>query len=664
MNIVMGFVGGKSDFLATVQKNLEAENLKIDNIEQKFSKKEVESFMLENKEKYHVLIINENLEPDNPYREKEIERLSAALENVKIILIVSRKRQGTEYMTNLYNNGFYNALFDSDSSMKNIATIIKGGRSRRVAMAYYGIGTMETNSAKQPEVMTVGMALDMVNALPSYEEKVEFLKKALSELGEVQFQVLSKSLSNEVRIAAERERVLSPYFTGRDEPESESGVSFKEIKNDVIAVIDESGDGKRSAKLSYMLALGLASTTKVKPSFVQLPYKADAFDVLNFSEDFKRDFLSHLQVVMNGLPFSSVENMIDGVSVVCPNPATDILDDWSVLHSYKVMFQTAHPAVLDVGNTVNNRDVSEVLSDVSLWVVVVPSDVPVGGYLTDLKNRIGKKIEHPIIAITNRESCIVQNENYTEFGFPLLYSGEVDYPVNARKEFHALISLTPYGEGMVSEVAIEKKKVVKPSKFVPEKKQGTTEISICGSGHGSGCTYSVVAMASILAKYYRVAVVECNESYDMECLGANTKSRKFSVGNVEMFKYKGVDFFYKCTQSHFRATFKGEYDFVIYDCGLEVESDEFQSVDIRIVSVSGSLWRMDEVDLLARRLDLFDTKRKVICFVSGQRTSDLKAYRVLCHKRAFYGIPLSYSPFEQGTDFVSIISRIVGLPLN
>lgn len=538
MNIVMGFVGGKSDFLATVQKNLEAENLKIDNIVQKFSKKEVESFMLENKEKYHVLIINENLEPDNPYREKEIERLSAALENVKIILIASRKRHGTEYMTNLYNNGFYNALFDSDSSMKNIAAIIKGGRSRRVAMAYYGIGTMETNSAKQPEVMTVGMALDMVNALPSYEEKVEFLKKALSELGEVQFQAFSKSLSNDVRIAAERDEVLSPYFTGRDESESESGVSFKEIKNDVIAVIDESGDGKRSAKLSYMLALGLASTTKVKPSFVQLPYKADAFEVLNFSEDFKKGFLSHLQVVMNGLPFSSTENMIDGVSVVCSNPATDILDDWSVLHSYKVMFQTAHPAVLDVGNTVNNRDVSEVLSDVSLWVVVVPSDVPVGGYLTDLKDRIGKKIEHPIIAITNRKPCIVQNENYTEFGFPLLYSGELDYPVNARKEFHDLISLTPYGEGMVSEVAIEKKKVVKPSKFVPEKKQGTTEISVGGSGHGSGCTYSVVAMASILAKYYRVAVVECNESYDMECLGANTKSKKFSVGNVEMFKEK------------------------------------------------------------------------------------------------------------------------------
>ena len=668
MNIVLGFVGGKEDLVDKVKAGLEAENLKIDEIIQKFSKREIESFLGENKGKYQVLIINEYLEPDNPYREREIERLSATLENMTIVLIVKKERYGSEYMQRLYNNGFYNVLFSTDSSMKNIATIIKGGRSRRIAMAYYGLSSVETQEPVKTDAMTIGMAIDMINALKSMDEKIAFLKKALIELGEIQFVQFVKHLHSDIHAVASEDDVLCEYFSKEEKKKTMTAedvpVDFREIKNDVLAVIDESENGARSAKFSYALSLGIATTTKLKPSFVQLPYKADAFDVLNFTEDFKKGFLSHLQAVKNGLPFPTAHNDSEGVNIVCTNPATDILDDWNVLQSYKVMFQVDHPAVLDVGNSFANDDIKDILTDVSLWIVIVPPDVPVGAYLTELKGKIGKNVEHPIIAITNRDSGIVVSEKFTEFGFPMLYTDEFNYPINCRNEMHELISLTPYGEGMNKDAAVNiKKKVVKETKFVPEKIQGLREISLAGSGHGSGCTYSVMAIAGVLAKYYRVAVVECNESGDFDCMSANTKNKKFKVGNINMFSFKGVDFFYNCTQAHFRSTFKEEYDFVIYDCGLDVAKDEFTSADYKIVSVSGALWRMDEVDLLARTLDIFDHKRKVVCLVSGRRTCDISSYRVLCHKRNFYGVPLEYDAFSQGVDFVNIVSRIVGITL-
>ena len=91
--------------------------------------------------------------------------------------------------------------------------------------------------------------------------------------------------------------------------------------------------------------------------------------------------------------------------------------------------------------------------------------------------------------------------------------------------------------------------------------------------------------------------------------------------------------------------------------------DVFKSADCKIAAVSGAVWRMDEVDILARQLDKFDTKKKVSCLVNGKHTKELSNYRILCHKRNFYGLPYMPDPTKQCSELVTIVSKLSGVPL-
>lgn len=665
MNIILGFAGGNSSLGGKVKDSLEKEGLEVNDIKTLFSKKAIEEYVTTHTSEVDVVILNEFLEPDNPYREKEIERLTSLNESLNVLLIVSKSHHGDDFMLNLFNIGFYNAIYDKDSSMSKLATYIRTPRRRRVTMAYYGISNSALQEPKRPEAMTIGMALDMVRGCSSDEEVVKTLVMVLDELGDISFSQFVKHLPYEIYELGATISELAEYFPTQTEKSisAEVPIQYKEVKNDVIAVIDEGNSNGRASFLSFAIARGLAETTTLQPSYVKLPLsQIEPFEILPFTDDFKAQFISHLQAISNGMPCPTAKNMCGGVSVVCKNPVTDMLDDWDILASYKCLFNASHPVVLDVGSDFENEQLCAILKEVSVWVVVVPEDVPVGAYLMDLQKRIGVLVDIPIIALSRTAKETIHTEKYAEISFSQYFDD------NSKVEYHAydkiinqIIMNTTFGEGM--NVGGKKKSfVAKPQKFSPAILNGTKEIALLGSGHGSGCTYSAIAMASLLAKYHKVAVVECNESHDFECLAANTKCKKYKVENVITFAYKGADFYYDCTYDYFHKHLKSDYNFVIYDCGVD-NMAVFQSADCKVAVVSGAIWRMDEVDLLARQLDMFDKKREVSCLVSGKHTKELSNYRLLCHKRSFYGVPYMEEPSLQHRDFVAIVSKIVGVPL-
>ena len=88
MNIVLGFDGDRKSLVPMIKKGLEKEGLDINDIVCLYSKKTIEEHVSSNSNMVDVVIVNELIEAGAPYREKEVERLSAISENVMVILVV------------------------------------------------------------------------------------------------------------------------------------------------------------------------------------------------------------------------------------------------------------------------------------------------------------------------------------------------------------------------------------------------------------------------------------------------------------------------------------------------------------------------------------------------------------------------------------------------
>lgn len=659
MNILLGFDGDRKSLVPMIKTGLEKEGIAVDDIVCLYSKKTIEEHLSSSPKNVDVVIVNELIEAGNPYREKEVERLTAISEKVRVILVVSKEHMGDKYMQNLINLGYYNALYDKDTTMSNIAGLIKSSRNRRVATAYYGV-TGATVNDEVKSVMTVGMALDLVRECHSKQEVVRVLKHVYGELGEVGFSQFVEHLPREVYELGAVIEGLSKFFPVKATMVApEVSTQYKEVKNEVIAVIDENCVNGRSSYLAMGIARSIATNTNYEPSYIKLPYgDEDVYNLFPFTKEFKDEFISHLQAVLSGVPYPTARNMYEGVSVVCKNPVIDMLDSWDMLCSYKCIYNAAHPAIVDIGKDIENKQLRTLINEASLWCVVVPEETPVNAYLLDLKQRMGASADIPIIAVTKSGHPVRELETHSEIGLVAVYDNDPLMYEKNESAFRALVGLTPY----VDRVVDTPKKFARPlkSKFKAAKVLGTKEIGIMGGGHGCGCTYTCVSMASLLAKHYKVAVVEMNKSGDFECMGANIKCKRYIVDDAFTFSYKGVDYFYGCTYDYFHNQLRSGYDFVIYDCGID-EVTVFGDCDVKVAVVPGAVWRMDEVDMMARLLDMFDARKQVSFIVNGKETKELSNYRILTHKRAVYGVPFANEPYVTEGAFAMVMSKIIGV---
>lgn len=678
MNVLLGFNGGSEEFANKVASALRDEGMVIDKLTTKASKSAIESTVYNNGNEFDLVIINEYLESSNPYKPKEVERLMSINEQITVVMIVNKEHYNSPYMLQLYSFGFYNAIFDKDATMSMIYTVSMGKRTRRTAMAYYGItnaSIINESSGQKRDVPTPGAMVDMITACTTDEEITSLLLKAKVDLSEVDFAKLVKYLPSEIyRIGAKIPELVN-YFPRVTDTEgnitkaSIAPMQYKEITNDIIAIVSEENVNGVSTCLAYSLAVAVSKNTGLTPAYVQLPYypedTKDAYRFLSLSKKMGGAIVSHMQDVYNGKAYPKEANIYDGVSIVCSNSDSDIIDNWDLGCTYKVIYGANNPTILDVGNSYIYNDVQLILKDCSAIVVIVPIDKPIGAYLCDLRVQMGIPLEKKIIAVVERtdDGHIVNGKNYSEVCFPSLYKDDVSEQLYKKHadELNAILATTEYG---IKAVGVKiKQKREKKKKFVPETLGGVFEVAVCGSQRGCGCTYNAITIASALSLHYKTAIVEINNHEDFECLGANIKSRIAVMSGISTFRYSGVDYYYGCSYEQFRKRFRQAYDFVVIDYGNEYDDNEVMKKNYVFSTVPSAEWKTDEVVIYTKKLDGFDSDNKIKCLVGGKSTKELSEFRSVCNKREFYGLAYNPKPTSPDTSVFNVISKVLNIAI-
>lgn len=149
INILFGF--NDPNFEAAVKALLRSKGYDAQ-INARFSKKSVINYLEKNPD-CNVIVIpevfpkNKDLEKgQQPYTAEEVAQLTD-MSDVNVIILLSEKHQGTDYMKTLYTAGITNAIFQhgahGGAKPREIAALILQKRTRKSAREYYGISSQK-----------------------------------------------------------------------------------------------------------------------------------------------------------------------------------------------------------------------------------------------------------------------------------------------------------------------------------------------------------------------------------------------------------------------------------------------------------------------------------------------------------------------------------------
>lgn len=676
MNIVVGFNSDKEDFGGKISKSLRDAGLPVDDIAVRNLKSSLYDYVFAHKHDVDAVIISEHLESASPYLVKDVENLMAVNEDIRIVLIVDDEHYGDIYMRKLFSNGFYSAVFAKDSKMKNIADIILNKRTRRYTKAYYGIvgasdeikgtsdnapvNTITGPSDKIEKKETLGMWVDRLSKAISDEERIKIIKNAKKSLSAKEFEDFVEYLPKQIYSVMECDSELSKYVSKESSP-----VQCK-LSTDVIGVICED-DTSIATFLSVDIAKGCVANG-YSPTYFELPYLESeddtgcngAYKLLNLG-NLKDGFVSHMQAVQVGEGAPLRTNMYEGISMICPNPYTDVLDDWSLLDTYKVLHNATNPIVVSIGKKYKMPDVKELVRDFTSIVVVVPQSESVSAYIASIKQLLKIGDDKKIVAVTNASDVKYADlYSYTEVGFPGLfipgYSGMSSDAESAAVK--AILGQLGYSNDAV--IAFKKTSIFKKV-HTPVVVEGIKKIAFFGSQDGAGCTYNTIACASLLAKHYRVAVLELSDKPSFCCLGDMKRCKVRQSCGYEYFTLSGADYFFRCTYEKFMELLKNVYDFVLVDCGKNTECVAFCNADYRIGALISGVWNCDSLYQFISSMP--PVRSGIFYLMSGCNTKELSGYRKTLKLSNIYGMPYSKNPWEPTEDMSVIFSNLLKLGL-
>ncbi len=140
MQILFGFES--LDFENAIIRLLKSKGIEAE-ISSKMTKLNIREF-LEKNHNCNTVVLKEAFSKDVYYTAEEIAQLTD-MRDVNVIIVLSDKRRGTDYMCTLYAAGITNAIFqkgrNGGASPKDIATLILQRRTRKDAREYYGIAS-------------------------------------------------------------------------------------------------------------------------------------------------------------------------------------------------------------------------------------------------------------------------------------------------------------------------------------------------------------------------------------------------------------------------------------------------------------------------------------------------------------------------------------------
>ena len=667
MNILVGMRSPRSDFSEIMKEKLCSMNLDVGQVIVKNLKSAVEE-TVRNDNSIDAVIIAEFLEPESPYKVKEVERLMSVNETRPIILLLNKKHKGDSYMNQLYANGFYTALYEDDAGWDNIVNLIKNGRRRKLAKAYYGVTTAEVVTDKAVSNVTKqnhspGEWADIVTSTESYEDKLSYLRNAQEDLDDTGFKKLISYLPNELCEQIAKIKKFKAYFPEKENSE-ESGAEASVVRaRKIIGVVSLRRNPKAGTILAMNLAKAVYDVVGVECTFLQLgaaSQESSAYEILGLKNKCP-DFHSHMQDVLAGNVISSdVKNNVDGVSVICPNPSVD-WESWSSENCLRLLQNISGTVIVDLGNDKSN------LSRCDEIIVVVPEGESASLCIRELVKEIGE--EKPIKAVS---SDIAKVDGISEIAFPQLYTEQFKYgyPGEYIDEMHHILRSLGY----IKNDNDEDLKDVQKSAFIKGRKkkrigvfpaQGMQEIAVCGSKSGAGCSYDVFAIAAAIGKKYRVAVLDLTENKVSRCLGDLYKCKLYVVDGLPMFRYKGVDFFYRATYSEFFGLFAGSdlYDFVVIDYGTDFYNENFARANTKVCAIMPGIWNCDSVYEFSNKYREKFTQDNSTWLVAGGLTKELAEYKRMFGQKNIFGLPYSNSPFDVSADTLAVLSRAVKIPL-
>ena len=700
MKLVFGFNIEKEVLRQVVAALKKSGITQFDGVVPKRSKSEVAAYVRDNQEDMVVLLVR-SLDTGSPYTIEELDSLVLSNEKARFIFIVSEKYMGSDYMQSLYNIGIYDAVFSKDESgfeFKAIVPLLIKPRSKADAKKYYGIDVVRPEHVQQQINEKAAGSFDSVNDLGELvkyiengpfneiDTRIEYVK---GRTNNQEFIVIMRSLSENTKAELMRKGGYELYYANElaeiiKSSESEQKSTTKIVSktqyvnvSDAIGVIGLTREAG-STLVAINLARVLADVEGLKPCFIQLPKTdGDVFERFSFADYFGADFVSHYSELMKKGILNPQANAYCKVNFIVENPLVDDVSDWSESDTLKLLLSAPSPKIIDLGSHYRDDIYAGLIPTLKQLVVVVDDTME----LTEEDIRTFKDIAvaYPTIKLSfvvNKcvdagisEAITYIDDEYPFISLPIFSNEEFSiagcdmlYP-NVKRGLIELAELVGYELGGVASAPAKLPKIPQKKEAIKRVTNFTTvEVGLGGVGRGVGTTHTSIMLAMMLKKSYKVAIVEQNDTGAFANLYRKLNPDTAAQQSlIQMFTYKGVDFFPVCNYSSFTMTYRDDYDVVIIDFGLNcLRNDNFLRVNKKIMCASASEWKLYELtrfyDDTRKRMDPNCKITYAIPFIPA---GSLGSIRKSCKGSTVLAIPVCMDAFAPSNEACVVLNSLV-----
>lgn len=351
------------------------------------------------------------------------------------------------------------------------------------------------------------------------------------------------------------------------------------------------------------------------------------------------DFYSFHHTIYEGKRIEgNKSNIYKNISFIVPSDLYDI-PNWDYGNMLKLLYSPVKNSlinIVDIGSEISEEYAQEVLNEMDMIIGVIdPSNFDISVELLRYLN----KLNIPVWFVFNRCNATYQISKFID-----QYKLEEDYIIRLQElEGEEEFAYSIKGNKTIFDSKFLKVlKEVTPNNILnnqleldtPTKKRESVKtqyialsnaiIGVIGAEGGVGVTHNTLVLANILAKEFRVAVLE-----------VNSKSLRFIHEVLEdtrknEFSYKGVDYYYNLNVSDFLVQYKPQYEFIIIDFGAFDECTDFEEFircDKQYIVGHAIDWKVHHLLNFYHKNKEFDKKNNwiyIVPFLQKESLSDLK----------------------------------------
>jgi MinD-like ATPase involved in chromosome partitioning or flagellar assembly len=317
--------------------------------------------------------------------------------NLRVICVFSERRRA-EYSSILYANGFYDCIFDSDTTHANLVSLFTRGRNKKQAQIYYGI----------KDSTPLDVYSDNIDGL---DEFVSFIKLHLNEkdaitekfdkftrsFNDVQIRLMVTELPSEIsgqllHIEKFKEQYddIKSKMVVEDDVRSIGkikAVREKQVVNETIKYIIpvtgaknigvcslSSGAGSTFITMNLAAALSEYVNISVIEPPIDTPYIYDTLGIRGYLAESDATFypFAHYIEEDKNIEYNK-EFKYNNISWIVTDPDLQKVVDWNFYKMIKLMYvsKQTNLSLIDIGINVNHDSIKGVLEQFDMFLVIV-----------------------------------------------------------------------------------------------------------------------------------------------------------------------------------------------------------------------------------------------------------------------------------------------------